>query len=317
MNKLLTLWALCIFSATCFALTVTTADYGFAAGKIRNYRQGSWNASATDLSEGTGKYWSFTTPTTGYMNNSYITVQNVPAFPTANVASSYTQYVNGILDSGTLYYQHTDEEIYNLGYAATPNLVWNPAIPMGLPHYLGKTWQGTHQWTYGSYSISGKVISEGTVSFGLGSFPAVCVRYHYATNSISYDNYQWETAEYGIVAYSLTINGGTIYVLNQAEPNVANDDPLLIPLSLDADISPNPFRNKIVVTPKSQVNEETKLVLYNLRGQKLFEQVYPPQSSKNMEIDLSAQSANLRCGVYLLSMEMGGKRTLRKLTRLP
>lgn len=320
MNRIILIIVLFAVSTLCLGLTIQAEDYGFAAGKIRNYRQGTWNASATDLSEGTGKVWNLSTPNIGYINNSYLAVQNVSGFPSANIASSYNQYVNGINDSGTLYYQVTEDDINNLGYTASPNMVWNPAIPMGLPHYLGKTWQGTHSWTYGTYNVSGRVISEGTITTALGSFPAICVRYHYQTNSFSYDNYQWETEEYGISAYALDLNGGMLYVLNQAEPNVAVDDSALVPQSLSADISPNPFRDKICISLKGGNAGQNTVCIYNIRGQKLFEQRYSDSEAKSIEIDLAQQSLDVSampCGVYLLSVESGASRIVRRMTRLP
>lgn len=287
------------------ALVVTKEHYGFNHGSQRRYKQGAWSSSGTDLSEGVGKNWSFSLPSVGYVNNSYFHVSGISGFPTANISCQYTQYINGINDSGTLYYQESGDDILNLGYTAAPNITWNPPIPNGLPHYLNKTWQGTHAYQYGSYSVDCKVISEGTISIPLGTFPALCIRYYYSTTSYNYYYYQWETAEYGIVAYSMTVNGGMLYVLEQAEPNVTPVDDALITAIPRLSVYPNPARNALWVKLADSGNASWHFDLYDLRGRKVLDlgKVSPAEAANDLRLDIGGSIPG--SGVYILRASNG------------
>ena len=303
--------ALCLWTCLLCGLTITVQDYGFENGKIRNYSEGPWSASGTDLTEGSGKVWSFALPSVGYINNSYHNVSNVPGYPAANRSATYSQFLLGYQSTGTNYYQVTGSDILSLGYPASPNLVWNPAIPMGLPHYPGKTWQGTHSWQYGTYTVDGKVISEGQISTPLGSDPAVCVRYYYQNNVNNYYFYQWETREYGIMAYTITLNGGMLYVLNQADQNVAVNDPELIPSALDYSYGPNPFIQELTITLKDASSSPVDLSVYNIKGQRLFHRQYL-RTSEIVWDGKDDASNELSKGIYLLRISRdGNSRTVR------
>lgn len=289
-------------------LTITREHFGFFDGAQRNFRQGGWNASGTDTGEGSGKNWSFALPSTGYINNTYHHVSGASGYPAANISCAYTQQVNGIDGSGYNYYQDNGEDILNLGYTGYPNTVWNPPIPNGLPHYLGKIWQGNHAWAYGSYSIQGKVISEGTLSTHLGSFPALCVRYHYQTTNFSYYYYQWESTQYGIMAYALDLNGGMLYVLESAQANeVAGDDPAVAGLpALRA--HPDPSGGSFCLQFQQKHSARVDLSVYNLRGQKVFQRDYGilPAGANELAVDIMASGQSpLPAGVYLLRLKHG------------
>jgi len=287
-------------------LTITREHFGFFDGAQRNFRQGGWNASGTDTSEGSGKNWSFALPSTGYINNTYHHVSGASGYPAANISCAYTQQVNGIDGSGYNYYQDNGEDILNLGYTGYPNTVWNPPIPNGLPHYLGKIWQGNHAWAYGSYSIQGKVISEGTLSTHLGSFPALCVRYHYQTTNFSYYYYQWESTQYGIMAYALDLNGGMLYVLESAQANeVAGDDPAAI-MSPEIHIWPNPATNRFCVSFTQSHAKKAIINLYNLRGQTLYRRDYGLIPAGKPVLDVVIPNSIeeiLATGIYLVKLE--------------
>lgn len=282
------------------SLEITQAHFGYNHGSVRKYKQGAWNQASTDLSEGSGKSWSFALPSTGFVNNTYSQISGAAGFPTANIACQYSQYINGINDSGTLYYQNTGMDILSLGYTAAPNLVWSPPIPTGLPHSLGKTWQGNHAYTYGSYSVSGKVISEGTISTPLGTFPALCVRYHYSTTNFNYYNYQWESEVYGVMAYSLTINGGMLYVLHEATPNVTpvQDDCLAGIPRLES--YPNPVRKALTVKTPQASSPLWQFSLYDLRGRKVLDLGTHNAASTGSEINLDLSPSQLPSGIYTL-----------------
>lgn len=248
------------------SIIVQNTDYGFGHNKQRIFKQGSWIQNNTDLSEGTGKYWEFSLPSTGYVNSIYSHIEGTTAFPTANIVCQYTQHINGYDDAGFMYYLDDGTDILNLGYTGSPYITWTPPIPMGLPHYLGKTWQGTHIYEYGTYTVTGNVISEGTISTHLGTFPALCVRYHYTSSTFSYYYYQWETQEYGITAYTNDLNGGMLYVLEQADPNqVSVQDSSLSP-ELKLSVYPNPARDKLWIKSSGDVPMRYSLSLYDLRG---------------------------------------------------
>lgn len=300
-----------------YGLTIEVGDYGYGEGKVRNYSEGPWNSSGTDLSEGTGKSWSFSMPNAGYVNNTFHLVQNVSGFPTANISADYNQYTTGYYTSGTQYYRNTGSDILSIGYTASPNFVWNPAVPMGLPHYVGKTWTGTHSWQYGSYTVSGKVISEGQITTPLGSYAAVCVRFYYQTNAISYYYYQWETKEYGIIAYVITVNGGMLYVLNQADSNVANDDNVAEFPTLKATTSPNPFANELRLTLKSETDSPARLTIYDLRGRAISERLISLSKDSETELELGEAFLDQAPGIYILTVRAGKEKLTRKITKLP
>lgn len=311
MRGLIACVSLCLWTCLLCGLTITVEDYGFANGKIRNFSEGPWSASGTDLTEGSGKIWSFALPTEGYINNTYHSVSNVPGYPAANLSATYSQYLLGYQSTGTNYYLVTGSDILNLGYPASPNLVWNPAIPMGLPHYPGKTWQGSHSWQYGTYTVSGKVISEGQLSTPLGSYPAICVRYYYQYNAGNYYFYQWETREYGIMAYTITLNGGMLYVLNQAEQNVAVSDPELSPSAPVFSFGPNPFSQELKLSFKDASPSPAEISVFNLKGQ-LVRRWQNFRSSELIWDGTDAASRELAAGVYLLRISRDGyNRTAR------
>ena len=292
-------------------LTITVEDYGFENGKIRNFSEGPWSASGTDLTEGSGKLWSFAMPSEGYINNTYHSVSNLPAYPSANLSATYSQYLYSIQSTGTNYYQNTGSDILSLGYTGSPNLVWNPAIPMGLPHYLGKTWQGTHSWQYGSYTVSGSVISEGQLNTPLGSYSALCVRYYYQNSYSNYNCYQWETREYGIMAYAIDLNGGMLYVLNQADQNVAISDPELIPSVPEFSFGPNPFNSEFKISFKDASSSPAEICIFNLKGQ-LLRKWQNFRATELVWDGRDSSSTQVSKGVYLLRISRDGNiRTVR------
>jgi hypothetical protein len=298
-------------------ITIEIGDYGYAEGKIRNYSEGPWTPSGTDISEGTNKVWNFNMPSAGYVNNTYHNVQNVSGFPSANISATYDQYTLNYYSNGTQYYQNTGSDILNIGYTASPDFVWNPPVPMGLPHYLGKTWTGTHSWAYGTYNVSGKVIAEGQVTTPLGCYDAELVRYYYQTNVINYYCYQWETKEYGIIAYTITVNEGMLYVLNQAEPNVANVDYLVDAPSLKATISPNPFAGNLCLTVESRNGNPVSVSIYNLRGRIVTRSEHILPAGKELRLDLTKDFACQIPGIYFISVKAGKEKLVRKVTKLP
>jgi hypothetical protein len=87
---------------------------------------------------------------------------------------------------------------------------------MGLPHYVGKTWSSTYTVSGYSQTQNAKVIAEGTVITGLGSFQAVLVK---ITSNTTNTSYVWETKEYGPIAYAYTPNN-YIYVMTSGTRNV-------------------------------------------------------------------------------------------------
>ena len=291
------------------AITILPEHFGFTDGAIRNFRQGNWDSSTTDLSEGSGKQWNFALPSPGYVYNTYHDVQNVSAFPNANISCSYSQNQNGYFSSGYMYYQNSGQDILNIGYTGAPNTVWNPPIPNGLPHFLGKTWQGDHAYTYGSYHVAGKVISEGTISTHLGSFPALLIRYLYSTSSFSYYVYQWETLEYGITAYALTLNGGMLHVLHQATPNVVATSEALAPSIDHLNIYPNPSNGDFTLGFHLQKASPIQVKIYNLRGQLLHSQSYPalPIGKNSLDIHLFQNAEEPpKPGLYILKIKSDG-----------
>ncbi|HPN39936.1 MAG TPA: T9SS type A sorting domain-containing protein [Candidatus Cloacimonadota bacterium] len=300
MKPLILCLILLIYLTSLSALEITQEHFGYHSGSVRKLKQGSWNQASTDLSEGSGKTWSFAMPSMGFVNNGYSQINGATGFPSANIACHYTQSINGIDDSGTLYYQNNGTDILSLGYTAATDLVWNPPIPTGLPHTPGKTWQGNHTYTYGSYTVTGKVISEGTISTPLGSYQALCVHYHYNTTNFNYDIYQWETEVYGIIAYALSLNGGMLYVLEEATPNVtALEDACLVPIPR-LKVYPNPVQDFLkVITPQS-LSSQWDISLYDLRGRKVKDfgnHLVPPSES---EIRLEINPGELPYGIYIL-----------------
>lgn len=304
MKQIVLLLLVCSMFLALQGITITSPDYGYQAGKTRIFKQGSWNSSGTDLTEGSGKNWSFSLPTTGYVNNSYSAVSNVPGFGTANICASYTQQINGYDSAGMIYYQDNGTDILQIGYTGAPNIIWNPAIPSGLPHYLGKTWQGSHSYPYGTYTISGKVISEGNLSTHLGTYPAVCVRYSYSSSVISYTVYQWESVQYGIMAYTLTLNGGMLYVLYQAEPSVANAEFVQYTQTPSMQICPNPTRKSMQLRFENPGSNFARLQVFNLRGQLLQTELYSGLGRGEQSLDLELDRTVLPAGIYLLRLEL-------------
>lgn len=303
---LILLFALSACLSSLASLTVNNIHYGFADACIRNYKQGAWNESSTDLSEGTGKAWSFTLPTTGYVNNTYHSVSGLPGFPTANIRCVYSQYVNDYYYDSEIYYHDDGEDIFTLGYPGTPLTVWDPPMPAGLPHFLGKTWQGTHTYTYGGHSIDAKVISEGVVSTHLGTFPALCVRYSYTSQYLTYSCYQWETAEYGIIAYTTDVNGGMLYVLHEANPWVAISDNTVPSVIPSLSVYPNPAKDYISIVLNGAKAGQTRIELYNLRGQRLYVSDLNVHKDGIVATSLDIADIAKTSGIYLLRLSNSG-----------
>lgn len=316
MRRIVLILAMALLLIRGYSLTIEVNDYGYEEDKIRNYSEGPWNEPGTDVSEGTNKVWSFSMPSAGYVNNTFHNVQNASGFPNANISATYNQYTLDNFSSGTQYYQNTGSDILSIGYTAYPNFVWSPPVPAGLPHYLGKTWTGTHSWAYGTYTVSGNVIAEGQVSTPLGSYSALLVRYYYQTNVISYYCYQWETKEYGIIAYTITLNNGMLYVLNQADPNVANDDYLAEAPSLKANISPNPFAGNLSLAVESKSNSPVRVKIYNLRGRLVARSEHSLPAGKELRLDLAEDFACQIPGIYFISIQSGKEKLIRKVTKL-
>ena len=319
MIKFVYLLLLVLLCTTLAALDIDQSHYGFTPGAQRDYRQGAWNQNTTDLSEGNGKSWNFSLPQTGYVHNSYYSTNALPDYPGANIRCAYTQYINGIDDAGTTYLQNDGIDIITLGYTGYPNVVWNQGIPHGLPHTINKTWQGTHAWLYGSYTVSGKVISEGSISIPLGSFPALCIRYHYETTNFDYYYYQWETTEYGIVAYANTLNGGMLYVLEDAEPNGSALDEELACAVPELCLYPNPMLNTSPVAGLSIEFSMAKkpagqpvIRIYNLKGQKVKTIVLTDECSLGNKSGL--RSDPKQNGIFYSTLWNGRDDNDRKLT---
>lgn len=316
MRRILMILAISLLCIWGYGLTIEVADYGYGDGKIRNYNEGLWTASGTDLSEGTNKTWSFSLPTAGYVNNTFHNVQNVSGFPGANMSAAYDQYTLDYHSSGTLYYQDNGSDILSIGYTGYPNLVWNPPVPMGLPHFLGKTWTGTHSWAYGTYTVSGKVLSEGQISTPLGSYPALLVRYYYQTDVLSYYNYQWETREYGIIAYANTLNNGMLYVLNQADPNIVSVEDMVQAPFFHASIGPNPFSSELSLAVISKADKPVSVSIYDLKGRLVCSGEYSLKAGAELSLDLTRDMANRAVGIYFVSIETGGEKLVKIVTKV-
>lgn len=316
-SRLMLLFAVLILCVNGFATEIDASCFGFGENMIKNYAQGNWNESETDLSFGFNKTWSFSLPSEGWVHNTYQWVQNVPGFPTANVSATYEQYVLGYNSSGTQYYYYNGDEIFTLGYTGSPDLVWDPPVPYGLPHnYLGKTWTGTHNWAYGTYTVSGYVLSEGHVSTPLGTFEALLVRYHYQTDVISYYVYQWETGRYGIIAYANTLNEGMLYVLEEGTPNAASDS-VLEAVPLRAVIGPNPFRANLSIALESKRNELVNVGIYDLRGRLIARKEYSLQGGSELHLDLDHEFTSKAAGIYFISIKAETEKVIHKVTKLP
>lgn len=316
MRRMMMILAVMLLGSWAYGLTIEVADYGYTDGKIRNYQEGPWNSAGTDLSEGTNKIWNFSMPSAGYINNTFHSVNNPSGFPGANMSAAYDQYTINYYSSGTLYYQNAGNDILNIGYTGSPNLVWNPPVPMGLPHNLGDTWTGMHSWAYGTYTVSGKVLAQGQVSTPLGSYPALLVRYYYQTNVISYYCYQWETKEYGIIAYSNTLNSGMLYVLNQADPNVANEDCVAAAPSLKASLGPNPFSADLSLALVSKASSPVSISIYDLKGRLVAKREHNLKAGTELNLNLTKDLAEQAVGMYFIAIKAGGEKIVRKVTKL-
>lgn len=317
MRRILLILATMLLWIMGYGLTIEVDDYGYTDGKIRNYREGPWDSSGTDLSEGSNKVWNFSLPTAGYVNNTFHSVQNINGFPGANMSAIYDQYTLDYYSNGTLYYQNTGSDILNIGYTGYPNLVWNPPVPMGLPHSLGKTWTGVHDWAYGTYNVSGKVLAEGQVTTPLGSYPALLVRYYYQTNVISYYNYQWETKEYGVIAYTMTLNDGMLYVLDEADPSVANEDVLAPVPTLKATLGPNPFRADICLSLESKSAHPVSVSIYDLKGRFISSSEYTLKAGEETQLDLRDAFTDQAVGIYFIAIKSGTEKQVLKVTKMP
>ncbi len=296
-----------LFTIQLTALTILKADYGWIPGQIRNYKEGSWNQSSTDLTPGTGKVWNFTIPSQGYENNTFSFCSNVPAFPNANFIKSDEGRVNGLL-IGNNYFQQTIDDFVQLGYESVGTYVWTPGVPTGLPHFFNQTWQGTYNYTseYGSvdYTISGSVIAEGQLTTHWGTHSAVLVKFHYSSNT-EYDAYQWETKEYGIEVFSNSLNGGLVYVLNEAQPNiVASDDQIASPIIQKVTVYPNPSKDIINLQVSTKQPDNLDVSIYNIKGELVF------QDKQTANRTITWNGKNLKQnkvmpGIYFYRIDLG------------
>jgi len=229
------LWVVCIGLLTVcpetWALVITKADYNFTAANVRDLNIGGWNTGDYDLTEGTGKKWSFALPNTGeWRHETYTDVSDGSGWEGSTVRCNSTWNEWGMPGGSNTFYSENDSDFFSLGYTGAPNTYWNPPIPNGLPHWLGKTWQGHHSYGAGSYDISSKVIASGTLTCPLGEFDVLLVKIIYS-GAFSYSYYSWETAEYGITVNGHTINGGKLYVLKsgaELQPKISVEDDSLM-----------------------------------------------------------------------------------------
>lgn len=181
-------------------------------------------------------------------------------------------------------------------------------------NYREGPWTGTHTWAYGTYTVSGKVLSEGQVSTPLGSYPAVLVRYYYQTDVISYYNYQWETRGCGIIAYTMTLNNGMPYILNQADPNVANEDHVATVSSLKASIGPNPFTADLSLALVSKNSYPVSVSIYDLKGRLVSRSEHTLKAETELSLDLSQDFVSQTAGIYFISIKAGEEKLVRKVT---
>lgn len=210
---------LCYFASQ--ALTIEVENLGWQNGKERKFMHGEWSLSEWDLNEGTGKAWDFTTFSgPGYENCSFSTSETSNVFPDADFCYFHTQKIHGNSSTDWTYYKEIGTDISQLGYKSGYGTytVWTPAVSMGFPHTYEKEWSGSHDFSHGTYTIDGKVIATGVAKTMFGTFDALLVRYQYSGWS-SYEWYQWETREYGIVAKAMTGLASGMFVLKEAESN--------------------------------------------------------------------------------------------------
>ncbi len=289
--------------------------YGWNNGRTRNFRVGGFSTSVYDVTSGTGKTWTFTVPTgSSYQNTNFVTVSGNSTWPTANLRMDYTQYLIGTLSSGSCYLFVGDSDIYSLGYTGAPNTIWNPAIPNGMPHRLNKTWQGNYSYGSGTYNIVGTVISSGTSTSHYGTFPTLLVRYNYSSGTFSYQAYQWETQEYGIIAQANTLNGGMLYVLNEATPNTGIDE---IQFSLPEAISlgspyPNPANGSVTVPISLPHNLSMQVKVVDLLGREVLTLSRGNIAAGNHSFSFGTD--RLASGNYLISVQSNQQQWVQPLT---
>lgn len=109
------------------------------------------------------------------------------------------------------------------------------------------------------------------------------------------DNYNGDTG---------TINNWTLEICALLPALAVNDNQLA-----DFSVYPNPNNGSFNVQFSNPVSEETKVMVYDMRGRLIFENTYANQATFNENITLS----NAQSGIYLLNVVDGGRKVVKRI----
>lgn len=86
---------------------------------------------------------------------------------------------------------------------------------------------------------------------------------------------------------------------------------------VDFRVFPNPFKNEFKVSYNSEVNEDVKIVLYDLQGKRMRQiRKTKNQNTNGNNAQLSINCDGLPPGIYVLKMNVGSKTITKKLLKL-
>lgn len=199
------------------ALTIESKDIGYIPGHTYDYTVVQSAPTKLDLTKGTGKKWNFTSYSGSYYYKitRIYNVSNNSNFPEATLAVDYSGKTISSF-SGTTYLKEKNGDLLTIGGISSGyKTEYTPYTQMGLPHDLGKKWSITYTVDGYSQTQNAEVIAEGTVITSMGTFQAVLVK----STIESSNTYNWETKEYGLIAYAFTPNN-YIYVMTSGTRNV-------------------------------------------------------------------------------------------------
>lgn len=213
------------------ALTIESGDFGYIPGHTYNYMAGSYSATGLDLTAGTGKQWNLSTFSGSghYKFTRVYAVSNVSKFPSATMAIDFDGKTLSSF-SGTMYLRELDGDWQNFGEGSSSyTTTYNPYIPLGLPHTVGKSWSASYTLSGATQTQVGTVIAEGKVTTKLGTHDALLVK----LQAGSITTYFIETKEYGRIAYVMATNN-YLYVMESGTKNVGVK---FLPYAMGSEIS--------------------------------------------------------------------------------
>lgn len=97
---------------------------------------------------------------------------------------------------------------------------------------------------------------------------------------------------------------------------MANDDYVAQAPSLKATIGPNPFSSELSLAVISKADKPVSVSIYDLKGRLVCSGEYSLKAGAELNLDLTRDMANRAVGIYFVSIETGGEKLVKKVTKV-